>query len=123
MIVPASKSSDRSQLSKAPTSGTYDVALVGTPADLLFTRTLPLKGLEDLVVVLVRCQAQPEIEACSRDDSHQCPNGRLPAARLIASDNGLGDAQPVRQLPLRQPRLQPSRKDEAAGDSGALERM
>jgi hypothetical protein len=45
---------------------------------------------------------------------------RLPAARLIGCDHLLGDAQPVRQLPLRQPRLQPGRKDEAAGERVGL---
>ncbi len=124
MIVAASKSpgsSGGSRLSTTLPNAVHDVTLEVVPALLLFTWPLPLERLENLVVVLVRGQAQPEIEAGRRDNSHQRLNGRLSAPGLIGGHSGLGDAQPVGKFSLRQTRLQPSRKDEAAGDGRALE--
>ena len=103
-------------------SSVHDVALEVAPALLLVTGSLSLKGLENLVMVLMRRQAQAEVEACSRDDSHQGLNGRLPAARFIGSHNGLGDAQSVGELPLGEPSLQSSRENEAAGNGWTLEK-
>jgi hypothetical protein len=100
-----------------------DVALKVVPALLLFVWSLPLKGLENLVMVLVRGQTEAEIEACTRHDSHQSWNGRLPAPRFIGSHDGLGDAEPVGQLPLRESRLESSREYEAAGNGRALQEM
>ena len=88
----------------------HDVTLRGVPALLLFAWSLPLKGLENLVMVLVRGEAQAEIEAGTRHDSHQTWNGRLPATRFVGSHDGLGDTEPVGQLPLRESRLESSRE-------------
>lgn len=101
----------------------HDVTLRGVPALLLFAWSLPLKGLENLVMVLVRGEAQAEIEAGTRHDSHQTWNGRLPATRFVGSHDGLGDTESVGQLPLRESRLESSREYEAAGDGRALQEM
>jgi hypothetical protein len=71
-------------------------------------------------MILVRCEAQAEIEARSRHDSSQGRNGRLPPPRFIGGHNGLGHAESICQLSLRQTRLQSGRENEAAGNRWAL---
>jgi len=101
----------------------HDPALEVAPTFLFFSWSLPLERFENLVVVLVMCQAQAKVEASTRQDSHQGLNGWLPAARFISGHNGLGHPESIGQLSLRKPRLQSGRENEAAGDGRALEEM
>jgi hypothetical protein len=109
---------DWSQLNQ--TLPAHDVALKIAPAFLLLAWSLPLPGLENFVMILVSCQAQTEIEARSRQDSHQCWNGRLPTPRFIGGHHRLGHAESIGQLSLRESRLQSGRENEAASNGRAL---
>ena len=74
-------------------------------------------------MVVVRCQADAEIEACTRHDSYQGWNRWLAAARFIGSHDRLGDTEPVGQLPLCESRFESSREHEAAGNGRALQEL